>query len=70
MKKKVIADTHITKAKLKTKSIELCIGTLNREATDENLYDDLNDSSGKELKSPETSEHLEDDKRLQCSATI
>jgi hypothetical protein len=46
------------------------IDTLNREATDENLYDDLTDSSGKEVKSPERSGHLEDDKRLQCSATM
>lgn len=52
------------------RSDQLSIDTLNLEATDENLYDDLKDSSGNEVKSPETNGHLEDDKRLQCSATI
>jgi hypothetical protein len=46
------------------------IDTLNLEATDENLYEDLIDSSGNEVKSPETNWHFEDDRRLQCSATI
>lgn len=43
--------------------------TLNREATEENLYDDLDDSSGSEGKRPATKEHFEEDKRLQCSTT-
>jgi hypothetical protein len=49
---------------------KLFTDTLNLEATDENLYEDLIDSSGNEVKSPETNGHLEDDRRLQCSATI
>lgn len=43
--------------------------TLNLAATEENLYDDLEDSSGDEVKRPATKEHLDDDKRLQCSTT-
>lgn len=41
--------------------------TLNLEATEENLYDDLEDSSGSEGKSPEIKGHFDEDKRLQCS---
>lgn len=43
--------------------------TLNLEATEENLQDDLEDSSGKEGKRPDTKEHFEDDNTLQCSRT-
>lgn len=41
--------------------------TLNLEATEENLYDDLEDSSGSEGKSPEIKGHFDEDRRLQCS---
>lgn len=43
--------------------------TLNLEATEENLYDDLEDSSGNKGKRPDTKGHFEEDNRLQCSAT-
>lgn len=43
--------------------------TLNLEATEENLYEDLEDSSGNEGKRPATKGHLEEDNRLQCSTT-
>jgi hypothetical protein len=62
-------EAHISKAK-GNRGNTLFIDTLNLEATDENLYEDLIDSSGNEVKSPETNGHLEDDRRLQCSATI
>lgn len=44
-------------------------GTLNREATDENLYDDREDSSGKGGKRPAMKGHLEEANKLQCSTT-
>ena len=43
--------------------------TLNLAATEENLYDDLKDSSGSGGKRPATRGHLEEDNRLQCSTT-
>lgn len=43
--------------------------TLNLEATEENLYDDLEDSSGRRGKRLHTKEHLEEANRLQCSTT-
>lgn len=43
--------------------------TLNLEDTEENLYDDLKDSSGSEGKRPAIRGHLEEDNRLQCSTT-
>lgn len=45
------------------------IYTLNLAATEENLYDDLEDSSGSKGKRPETKGHFEEDNRLQCSTT-
>jgi len=43
--------------------------TLNLAATEENLYDDLEDSSDSKGNRPETKRHFEEDKRLQCSTT-
>lgn len=43
--------------------------TLNLEATEENLYEDREDSSGGEGKRPATKGHLEEDSRLQWSTT-
>ena len=43
--------------------------TLNLVATEENLYDDLEDSSGSGPKRPATKGHLEENNRLQCSTT-
>lgn len=43
--------------------------TLNLEATEENLYDDLDDSSGNGGKRPAMKAHLEEDNKLQCSTT-
>jgi hypothetical protein len=43
--------------------------TLNLVATEENLYDDLEDSSGSEGKRPDTKGQFEEENRLQCSTT-
>jgi len=43
--------------------------TLNLVATEENLYDDLEDSSGSKGKRPDTKGQFEEDNRLQCSTT-
>lgn len=44
-------------------------GTLNWEATDENLYDDREASSGSARKRPAMKEHFEEANKLQCSTT-
>lgn len=49
--------------------IEIEAHTLNLDPTEENLYEDLEDSSGIEGKRPATKGHLEEDSRLQCSTT-
>lgn len=49
--------------------IEIEAHTLNLDPTEENLYEDLEDSSGIEGKRPATKGHLEEDNRLQCSTT-
>lgn len=43
--------------------------TLNREATEENLYEDREDSSGSGGKRPAMKGLLEEDSKLQCSTT-
>lgn len=48
---------------------EIYIQTLNLEATEENLYDDLEDSSDSKGKRADTKGHFEEDNRLQCSTT-
>lgn len=57
---------------VKSKRISIGVqdsNTLNLEDTEENLYDDLEDSSGNEGKRPAMKEHSEEESRLQCSTT-
>lgn len=70
MERKVKHFDQALAANIKKMTVQ-CINshTLNLEATEENLYDDLENSSGGKGKRPETKGHLEEDKRLQCSTT-
>lgn len=59
----------MTPLKFSNSRKQIDIHTLNLEATEENLYDDLEDSSVSKGKRADTNGNFEEDNRLQCSTT-